>query len=165
MVGTCRRYQSEGFDYANNRMGVLFSWASWASPDAQTNLWMSDMDRCRHLTGCTVISDCRLFPCVYPIGHLKTRETCEIPAPRDVGRCRSGHCKVRWPSRICTMSVLQQCRLHHCQVRAVSGISWASTCVCGRSTRALPFSQRTRVPEPTLQEVIQGEDPARKHPQ
>lgn len=76
-------------------MGAPFSWASWVSPDAPINLRMSDTDRCRHLIGCRVIFDCRLFKSIYPMGHLKTRQACEIPAGRDVGRCRSGHCKVQ----------------------------------------------------------------------
>lgn len=76
-------------------MGAPFSWASWVSPDAQTNLWMSDTDRRRHLTGCTVIFYCRLFKSIYPTGHLKTRQACEIPAGQDIGRCRSGHYKVQ----------------------------------------------------------------------
>lgn len=144
-------------------MGVPFSWASWVSPDAQTNLWMSDIDRRRHLTGCTVIFDHRLFKYIYPIGHLKTRKACEVPARWDVGRCRSHRCKVRWPSRTCTKSILQKrLLLHHRQARGFSGISWASTCVHGRSTRALPFSRWARVPDSSLHEA-QGEDPARKH--
>ena len=163
MVGTCRWYQDQGLDYASNCMGASFSWASRVSPDAQTDLWMSDVDGCRHLTGCTVISDCRLFKCIYPVRHLKTRKARGMPAWWDVGRCRSCCCKVRWPSRIHTKSVLWKCLLlHHHQARGFSGISWASPCVRGRSPRALPFSRWTCVPEPTLHEA-QGEDPARKH--
>lgn len=110
------------------------------TPDAQTNLGMSDTDRHGNLTGGMVIFGCRLFQCIYPVRCLKTREACEI---RAVGRCRSGRCEVSL-----SQIVLQQRRLLHHQLRGFLGISWAST--CGRSTRALPFS---RVPEPTLHET------------
>lgn len=63
-------------------------------------------------------------------------------------RCRSGHCEVLLSQQEVSQIVLQQCL--HRRLRGFLGMSWASTCAPGRSTRALPFS---RVPEPTLHEA------------